>query len=166
MGDRPPVSAVPRGQALPRSLTGRIDGDVGRARAPLSSSLSPRVSGLLALAGVGMVAALLGRPELAVLATPLLVFVGVGLALAHEPQLEAEIGFERTRLLEGEQVRATVTLRNNAGSAVECDLALARTSHIELEPGVACLSASGRTPKSNFSSRFGRHVGAPTPSAH
>ena len=68
----------------------------------MSGSLSPRVSGLLALAGIGVIAALAGgRPELAVLATPMLVFVGVGLVLAQEPELEAEIELERTRLLEG-----------------------------------------------------------------
>ncbi len=101
----------------------------------MSGSLSPRVSGLLALAGIGVIAALAGgRPELAVLATPMLVFVGVGLVLAQEPELEAEIELERTRLLEGEHVHATVTLRNHGTGAVECDVALMRTGQVELEP--------------------------------
>jgi uncharacterized protein (DUF58 family) len=124
------------------------------------------VSGLLALAGVGLVAALLGRPELAVLAAPLLVFVGVGLALAHEPQLEAEIGLERTRLLEGEHVRATVTLRNNGRSAVECDLGLARTSQIELEPAGRLLVRIGPNAEVELqfslrATRWGAHAVGP-----
>ena len=101
----------------------------------MSSSLSPRMPGLLALSGIGVVAGLAsGRPELAVLAAPFLLFIGVGLVLAREPRLVAEIVLERTRLLEGEQLPAAVTLRNDGASAVELELALVRTRQLVIEP--------------------------------
>ena len=47
----------------------------------MSVALSPRMRGLLALGGGGLVAGLAsGHAELAVLGTPFLVFVGLGLA--------------------------------------------------------------------------------------
>ena len=86
----------------------------------MSGSLSPRVAGLLALAGAAVIAGLAtGRPELAVLATPLLVFVGVGLVMANEPDLAVELSLERDRMLEGGETRVTVTLRNKGTSGVE-----------------------------------------------
>lgn len=89
----------------------------------MSSSASPRVPGLLALAGVGVVAGLAsGRPELAVLAAPFLLVSGVGLILATEPRLVAEIELERTRLLEGEQASATVALPAGTASAANAVL--------------------------------------------
>jgi len=94
----------------------------------VSGSLSPRLGGLLALAGASVVAGLAsGRPELAVLATPFLLLVGVGLVLAEEPRLVAEIELERTRLLQGERAPATMTLRIDGAGAVELELAIART---------------------------------------
>jgi len=58
-----------------------------------------------ALAGLGLIGALaLGRPELAALAAPFAVFVGVGLALAHRPELRIFVELERERQLEGRHV--------------------------------------------------------------
>jgi predicted tellurium resistance membrane protein TerC len=58
----------------------------------VSGSVSPRVAGLLAVAGVAVVAGLAsGQPELVVLAAPFLLLVGVGLVLAQEPRVVAEI---------------------------------------------------------------------------
>jgi uncharacterized protein (DUF58 family) len=101
----------------------------------VTASVSPRTRGLLALAATGMVAALAtGRPELALLAAPFLVLAGTGLCLAGEPRLTAEIELERTRLLEGEAVAATVRLRNPAAAAIQVELAPARTRQLALEP--------------------------------
>ena len=48
----------------------------------MTASLSSRVRGLLALAGGAMVTGLAsGRPELVVVAVPILLLVGVGLAV-------------------------------------------------------------------------------------
>ena len=67
----------------------------------MKGSLSPRTPGLLALAGAALVAALVaalatGRAELAVLAAPLVLFLGVGLVLAQEPRVSARIELEFT----------------------------------------------------------------------
>lgn len=101
----------------------------------MSGSLSPRVPGLLALAGVGLVAGLsTGRPELAILALPFLVFIGVGLVLAERRQLVGEVRLDRTRLLEGDRVRAAVGVRNAGAGAVELELGLMRTRHLAVDP--------------------------------
>jgi uncharacterized protein (DUF58 family) len=133
----------------------------------VSGPLSSRVPGLLALAGAAVVAGLAsGRPELAVLATPLLVFVGVGLVLAEEPQVAAEIELERTRLLEGEPVRVTVSLRNEGAGAIELELGLARTRQLALDPAgpVILRLSAGAELKTEFSARperWGAHSVGP-----
>ncbi|MEP6909145.1 MAG: DUF58 domain-containing protein [Actinomycetota bacterium] len=71
-----------------------------------------------ALAGLGLIGALaLGRPELAALAAPFAVFVGVGLALARRPELRAFAELERDRQLEGRHVG--LELEVAAGPRVE-----------------------------------------------
>ena len=58
-----------------------------------------------ALAGLGLIGALaLGRPELAAIAAPFAVFVGVGLALARRPELRIFAELERERQIEGRHV--------------------------------------------------------------
>jgi uncharacterized protein (DUF58 family) len=101
----------------------------------VSRSLSPRVAGLLALAGIAVVGGMAaGRAELVVLAAPFIIFVAVALAMAREPQLRAGLVLERTRVIEGEQVEATVTLRNEGG-AIEVELELLTSGELALEPG-------------------------------
>ncbi len=131
------------------------------------STLSNRVPRLLALAGAALVAALAsGQAELAVLATPFLVFVAVGLALGHEAQVGAEIKLERTRLLEGEQLLASVALRNEGTRAVELELELARTLRLALDPAgpVMLRLPAGATLQTDFSvcpDRWGAHAIGP-----
>jgi uncharacterized protein (DUF58 family) len=101
----------------------------------VSTSLSPRTRGLIALAGAGLVGALAsGRPELALIAMPFLIFVGVGLVLAGEPSLTAEIELDRARLLEGEEALVTVRLRNDGSGAVQVTLVPVRTTNLTLDP--------------------------------
>jgi uncharacterized protein (DUF58 family) len=58
-----------------------------------------------ALAGLGLIGALaLGRPELAAIAAPFAVFVGLGLALAQRPELKVITEPERERQIEGRHV--------------------------------------------------------------
>ena len=65
-------------------------GDARRARAAMNGALSPRMRGLLALGGAGLVAGWrAGTRSSRCSATPFLVFVGLGLMLAHEPRLTA-----------------------------------------------------------------------------
>ena len=97
----------------------------------MSAALAPRTPGLLALAAAGLIAALAsGRPELALLSMPFLVFAGAGLLLAQEPHLAAEIEVDRARVLEGEEAVATVRLRNDGRDAVRVELAPVRSRHL------------------------------------
>ena len=106
----------------------------------MRGSLSSRTRGLLAIAASGAIAALaLGRPDLALIAAPLLLFVGGGLMLGEEPRLAAEIELDRTRLLEGEDASAKVRLRNEGMVAVGVELAPARSGQVALEPAGAVL---------------------------
>jgi uncharacterized protein (DUF58 family) len=101
--------------------------------------------GLLALAGAGLIAALLtGRPELALLSMPFLVFAGAGLILAQEPHLSTEIEFDRTRVLEGETIVATVRVSNAGADRVQVELAPVRSGSLALDPpGVVALDLRG-----------------------
>ncbi|MGI8506051.1 MAG: DUF58 domain-containing protein [Solirubrobacteraceae bacterium] len=97
---------------------------------------------------------------------PFLLLVGVGLVLAKEPRLVAEIALERTRLLEGEHMRATVTLRNAGASSVELELAVARSRQLVLEPAGPLMLriAAARTLEVHFSvrpRRWGVHAIGP-----
>ena len=65
------------------------------------------------LAGLGLIGALvLGRPELAAVAAPFAVFVGVGLTLARAPELRVTTDLDRERQLESRIVQADVELRS------------------------------------------------------
>jgi uncharacterized protein (DUF58 family) len=58
-----------------------------------------------ALAGLGLIGALaLGRPELAALAAPFAVFVGVGIVFARRPELKVYADLDRERQLEDRYV--------------------------------------------------------------
>ena len=71
-------------------------------------------AGLSVLAGLGLIGALvLGRPELAAVAAPFAVLVGVGLTLARPPELRVIAELERERQLEGRQVLADLELRSS-----------------------------------------------------
>jgi uncharacterized protein (DUF58 family) len=75
------------------------------------------------LAAVALVAALAsGRPELAALATPFVLLVAVALAGSEPPAVEVQLGLERERVVEGERVGATVTVRSGASARVEVHL--------------------------------------------
>jgi uncharacterized protein (DUF58 family) len=133
----------------------------------VKGAISPRTTGLLALSAGGVIGALAsGRPELAVLAVPFLIFAGVGLLLAAEPCLTAEVELERTRMLEGETVAATVRLRNEGSAAVTAQLAVARKGELLLEPSgtvVVRVPAESST-ELEFSvrpSRWGAHAVGP-----
>jgi uncharacterized protein (DUF58 family) len=64
-----------------------------------------------ALAGLGLVGALaLGRPELAALAAPFAVLVGVGLAFSRPPELRLHVELDRERQLEGRPVSLELEL--------------------------------------------------------
>ena len=72
---------------------------------------SPRIGGYAALAAIGLVAALaVRRPELAALAAPFALVLAVGLALARNPNASAKLAVGPERVLEGDEIPATLTL--------------------------------------------------------
>jgi len=84
----------------------------------VTRAASPKLGLYALLGGAGLVAALaLGRPEPAVVAAPLLLFLVVGLGLARDPELELETRLESERILEGEEALLEVAV----GSATPVD---------------------------------------------
>jgi uncharacterized protein (DUF58 family) len=133
----------------------------------VSGSLAPRTPGLLALAAAGLISALAsGRAELALLSMPFLIFAGAGLILAQQPRLAAEIVLDRTRLLEGEMVVATVRVRNDGADRVQVELAPVRSRYLTLEPtGVVAVDlpagAEARVAFAAHPQRWGAHAAGP-----
>ena len=84
----------------------------------MTRSASPRLQTYAALSAVGLVATLAaGRPVLAVLSIPFLLFVGAALAGSSPPEVEGALQLERERAIEGEHVRAFLTVRSDAAPA-------------------------------------------------
>ncbi len=72
---------------------------------------SPKLAAYAALGGLGLLGALVtGRPELAAIALPFLGMVAAALVLAADPELEVEVGIDRDRVLEGDEVTAVIQL--------------------------------------------------------
>jgi uncharacterized protein (DUF58 family) len=80
----------------------------------VSRRATPKLGAYTALAGLGLLAALVvGRPELAALAAPFALVLVLGLSLASEPKLDgAAFELDRERVLEDETVESTLILRN------------------------------------------------------
>jgi uncharacterized protein (DUF58 family) len=78
----------------------------------VTRTATPKLGAYAALAGTGLVAALvLGRPELVALAAPFALVLAAGLSLAHEPRVRATLELDRERQVEGEPVTAHLELR-------------------------------------------------------
>jgi uncharacterized protein (DUF58 family) len=79
----------------------------------MTRTATPKLGAYTALAGLGLLAALVvGRPELAALGAPFALVLVVGLSLADEPRLRgAAFELERERALQGDTVDATLILR-------------------------------------------------------
>jgi uncharacterized protein (DUF58 family) len=72
---------------------------------------SPKLGAYAGLAALGLLAALvLGRPELAVLASPFALILFAGLAVAREPELLVSLQLDRDRLIERDVVAITIDL--------------------------------------------------------
>jgi len=103
-----------------------------------------------ALAGLGLIGALaLGRPELAAIAAPFAVFVGVGLALAQRPELRVYSELDRERQIEGRHVQ--VDLEVVAANQVErLELLLPLPDGIEAEEPNPRMLGLGRRDRREF----------------
>lgn len=90
---------------------------------------SAKLGGYAALAGVGLLAALIvGRPEIVALTAPFLLALATGLALATPPRFTAEVDVAE-RAIEGDELPLTITL--NAATPIDrIDL------YLRLPPGI------------------------------
>jgi uncharacterized protein (DUF58 family) len=70
---------------------------------------TPKLAAYASLSAVGLLAALVvARPELVALTAPFLLALGAGLALATPPRLTVEVALDEERILEGDEVGATI----------------------------------------------------------
>jgi uncharacterized protein (DUF58 family) len=100
----------------------------------MTVSASPRLQTYAALAAIALVAALAaGNPQLAALAIPFVLLVGVGLAGSAPLALDGTLRLERERAVEGERVGATVTVRGG-GAAARVELHLLTTARLDTDP--------------------------------
>ncbi len=84
----------------------------------MKRTASPKLGAYAGLSALGLLAALvLGRPELAVLATPFALILFVGLASAREPNFVVGLTLDRERALEGDEV--TLKIELEARSPIE-----------------------------------------------
>ena len=75
---------------------------------------APKLGAYATLAALGLLAALaLGRAELVVLAAPFALVLGLGLLLARTPELGVRVTLDEERVLEDDEVLATVELRSS-----------------------------------------------------
>jgi uncharacterized protein (DUF58 family) len=77
----------------------------------MKRTASPKLGAYAGLSALGLLAALvLGRPELAVLATPFALILFVGLATAREPDFVVALTIDRERALEGDELVLEIEL--------------------------------------------------------
>jgi uncharacterized protein (DUF58 family) len=80
----------------------------------VTRSSSPKLGAYGALAGFGLLAALVvQRAELAVVAAPFFLVLILALANVREPQLRIDVELDRERVVEGDEVELLVTVRSD-----------------------------------------------------
>jgi uncharacterized protein (DUF58 family) len=79
----------------------------------VTRSATAKLAAYAGLSGVGLLAALVfARPELVALTAPFLLALSAGLALATPPRLTVGVALDHDRVLEGDEVGATVALES------------------------------------------------------
>ena len=106
----------------------------------MKRTASPKLGAYAGLAALGLLAALvLGRPELAVLATPFALVLFAGLLAAREPEIRVALELDRERAVEGEIVTMTIDL--HAGWPIErLELHVPLPDNLELVEGATPLT--------------------------
>ena len=115
----------------------------------MSRAASPKVSAYAALAGLGLIAALVTRrAELAALAGPFLLVLGAGFLLAGDPQLEVDVRLDRDRLLEGDELEVEIEL-SSTGTVARAEVLLRLPADISVVDGSnpAAVRVAGGRPR-------------------
>jgi uncharacterized protein (DUF58 family) len=110
----------------------------------VTRAASPKLGFYALLAGAGLVSALaFGRPEPAVVAVPLLLFLVIGLGLARDPELTVDARLRSDRVLEGEEAALDVTVES-ATPVDELELLVALPRGVrDVSPGAAGVRLDG-----------------------
>jgi uncharacterized protein (DUF58 family) len=97
----------------------------------VTAAATPKLLGYSGLAAAGLLAALvLGRPELAVLATPFALVTALGLTFARRPEVKLDVDPPRERAVQGETLELAVRIESDTGlEALELV--------VDLPPGLA-----------------------------
>jgi uncharacterized protein (DUF58 family) len=83
----------------------------------MNRSATPKLGAYAGLAAVGLLAALAtGLPELVALAAPFALLVTVGVLQVRRPVVDADVTLTRERVLEGDEVVATIALDAAVGA--------------------------------------------------
>lgn len=78
----------------------------------MTRAASPRLEGYAIVVATGLLAALaLRRPELAIVAAPFALVLAIGMRPAAAPRVDALFALEAERVVEGEEIGATVAIR-------------------------------------------------------
>jgi uncharacterized protein (DUF58 family) len=98
----------------------------------MTRSANPRLAVYAALAGFGLLAALVsGRAELAALGAPFGVYLTLALASTRAPELRVAISLDAARALEGQELGALVELSSPSGvERLELELVLPRGAEL------------------------------------
>ena len=83
----------------------------------MTGAIEPKLVRYIALAGLGLLAALAARlPELVVLAAPFAIAPALGVLVARQPAIDAGLALERERALEGDELEVLVRLDAETGA--------------------------------------------------
>jgi uncharacterized protein (DUF58 family) len=98
---------------------------------------TPRLRTFAVLAVLGLVGGLAaGRPELAAVAAPFAILLGIGLAVAHDLDVKIDVSLDRDRAIEGEELVLVIAAGTTPpGSRLDFEVDLPRG--VELAEGLA-----------------------------
>ena len=99
-------------------------------------SATPKFGAYAGLTALGLLASLAaGLPELVVVAAPFAVALAFGLLLVRNPEITANLTLERDRVLEGEEIAASIALTAVTG-AEQVELLLEHGSGLVISPDI------------------------------
>ena len=131
----------------------------------MTRTATPKLGAYAALAGAGLVAALvIGRPELVALAAPFALVLLAGLSLAEEPRVDGIFELTEVRQLQGETVEAELELRAEA-TVGHLQLLLDLPAASPPRRRTRCFCGSTATSAGSSTTRSAAATGAATSSA-
>jgi uncharacterized protein (DUF58 family) len=124
----------------------------------VTRAATPKLAGYASLAALGLFAGIaLGRAELVVLAAPFALVLVLGLATAAVPELAAHVRLSKERVLEGDEVQATIDLTGTSRvERLEVALAVPRDVEVNGDASFGLSLAAGAEVQLDVRLRFPR----------